>query len=144
MKIKQIILFALVLIICSYATSFAQSKTPNAVTTAFNQKFPNATNVKWDKENAHEYEASFEWNGEKYSANYSDTGVWLETESPSSFNQLPDKVQAAFNASHNGEIVKAVSKIETSRGEIKYEVEIMKGTKTIELFYLTDGTATKE
>lgn len=131
-------------ILFAYTTSFAQSKVSNAVSTAFSQKFPNATNVKWDKENTHEYEASFEWNGEKHSANFSDTGEWLETESITTFNQLPDKVQATFNALHKGATIKAVAKIETSKGAIKYEVEIKQGLKTIELFYSADGTETKE
>lgn len=129
---------------CAFASCFAQSKTPTAVTTAFSQKFPNATKVKWDKENAHEYEASFEWKGINYSANFSDSGEWLETESPSSFNQLPEKVQAAFNASHKGATVKAAAKIETSKGATKYEVEIKQGIKTVELFYTADGTEIKE
>lgn len=128
----------------AYTTSFAQSKTPNAVTTAFSQKFPNATNVKWDKENTHEYEASFEWKGEKYSANFSDTGEWMETESISAFNLLPDKVQTTFNSSHKGATIKAVAKIETSKGVIKYEIEIKQGIKTLELFYLADGIEIKE
>lgn len=137
------IIFLATALICAIATSFAQSKTPTAVTTAFNQKFPNATDVKWDKENAHEYEASFEWKGVKYSANFSDKGEWLETESPSSFNQLPEKVQTAFNASYKGATVKAVAKIETSKGTTKYEVEFKQGANTVEIFYTVDGTETK-
>ncbi len=140
---KKIIIVAMALI-CAYAISFAQIKTPAAVTTAFDKKFPNATNVKWDKENAREYEAEFEWEGVKYSANFSNSGQWLETESPLMFDQLPDKVQKAFNAKHKGTKVKDVSKLEMSKGITKYEVEIMQGSKTIELFYTTDGTATKE
>lgn len=131
-------------LVCAYATSFAQSKTPMAVTTAFNQKFPNASKVKWDKENAHEYEASFEWKGENFSANFSDTGEWLETESPISKNQLPDKVQSAFNSAHKRAKVKAVAKIETSKGITKFEVEFKQGIKTVELFYSTDGKEIKE
>ncbi len=140
---KKIIFVAMVLI-CAFATSFAQSKTPTAVTTAFNQKFPNATNVKWDKENAHNYEASFVWKGVNYAANFSDTGEWLETETPTTFNQLPEKVQTAFNTSHKGVTPKAVSKIETSKQGTIYEVEIKQGAKTVEVFYKADGTETKE
>ena len=140
---KKIFFVAMVLL-CAFASCFAQGKTPIAVKTAFSQKFPNATNVKWDKENAHEYEASFEWKGVNYSANFSDVGEWLETESPTSFNQLPNKVQATFNASHKGATVKAASKIETSKGTTKYEVEIKQGIKTVEFFYTEDGTEIKE
>lgn len=137
-------IFVAMALVCAYATSFAQSKTPTAVTTAFNQKFPNATKVKWDKENAHEYEASFEWTGEKLSANFNDTGEWLETESPIAFNQLPEMVKTAFNVAHKGSTVKAVAKIETSKGITKFEVEFRQGIKTIELLYTTDGTEIKE
>lgn len=140
---KKIIFVAMVLI-CSYATNFAQSKTPAAATAAFDKKFPGATNVKWDKENANNYEAGFEWKGVKYSANFSDTGEWLETESPLTFKQLPEKVQTTFNASHKDANIKAVAKIETSKGETKYEVEIKQGVKTVELFYTAEGAETKE
>lgn len=120
--------------------SFA-GNAPAAVKQAFAQKFPNATAIKWDKENAHEYEASFTFNGEKHSANFSDSGEWLETESAAAFNQLPDKVKSAFTASHKKTRVKAAAKIETAKGVTKYEVEFKKGLKTIELFYNADGTA---
>ena len=141
---KKEIIFVAMAILLFYATSFAQSKTPSAVTTAFSQKFPNATKVKWEKENAKEYEASFEWKGEKHSANFSDTGEWLETESSITFNLLPAKVQATFNVSHKVATVKAVAEIKTSKNTTKYEVEIKQGLKNVELFYTANGTETKE
>ena len=138
------IFFTVLLLICILTTGFAKSKMPIAVTSAFNQKFPNATNVKWDKENAHEYEAEFVWNSVNYSANFSDNGEWLETESPSSFNQLPEKVKAEFNKLHKGLKVKSVSKIDTSKRKTIFEIEIMKGVRIVELFYSEDGMETKE
>jgi hypothetical protein len=132
--------FVAMVLICAFATSIAQSKTPAAVASAFNLKFPNATKVKWDKENAHNYEASFEWRGVSYSANFSDTGEWLETETPITFNQLPEKVQTAFNTLHKGVTPNAISKIETSRQRTIYEFEMKQGAKTIEIFYNADGT----
>ena len=71
--------FVAIVLLWSVAICFAQTKTPTAITTAFSKKFPNATNVMWDKENAHNFEAKFEWKGEKLSANFTDTGEWLET-----------------------------------------------------------------
>jgi hypothetical protein len=116
---------------------------PATVQKAFDQKFPNATKVKWEKENAHEYEASFEWKEEKHSANFSDSGVWLETETASSFHQLPEKVQSAFYASHKSAAVKAISTIQTSKGVTKFEVEFKQGVKTVELIYTADGQEIK-
>ncbi len=104
-------------VICAYATSFAAEKTPAATKEAFSKKFPNATEVKWGKEEEHNYEAEFKLDGKTYSANFSDTGEWLETESPFTFNELPEKVQQSFNQAHKGAKVKAVAKIETSKKE---------------------------
>jgi hypothetical protein len=122
--------------------SFA-GNAPTTVRKAFELKFPAATDLRWDKENAHEYEASFRWKGEKYSANFSDSGVWLETESVSTFIKLPGKVQSAFDASHKGVKVKAVAKIETSTGIIKYEIELKQGIRTVEILYNEVGTELK-
>jgi hypothetical protein len=116
---------------------------PTTVQKPFDQKFPNATSVKWDRENAHEYEASFVWKGEKYSANFSDNREWLETESVSTFNQLPEKVQTSFTASHKVTTIKAVATIQTSNGVTQYEVEFKQGVKTVELFFTADGNETK-
>lgn len=122
---------------------FAQSKAPEKVVKAFQQKFEKASLVKWDKENDHEYEASFEWKGEKHSANFSDTGEWLETESILTFNQLPEKVKTAFNISHKGAVVKSVYKIETSKKVLKYEIEIKEKLKTVEFLYDSNGNVLK-
>lgn len=131
-------------ILCSYANSFAQSKAPKAVKTAFNLKFTNATKVKWDKENTTEYEASFLWKGVKHSANFGILGDWLETESPITFAKLPLKVQNSFNVEHKNSKIKAIAEIENSKGETVYEIEVKKGLSAIEYFYTSDGKSFKE
>ena len=134
-----------IITICVMVLSMAAFATdaPKAVKEAFAKKFPAATNVKWVKENAHEYEAGFKQNGKSFSANYSDKGEWLETESAMEFNLLPKKIQQSFNTSHKGARVKAVAKIETSKGITKYEVEFKNGKKTVEEFYAEDGSTIK-
>jgi len=135
--------FVALTILFNYATTFAQSKINKEIETAFKAKFPNATKVKWDKENEHEYEANFTENGVKHSANFSDKGEWMETESPTSFDKLPLKVKTAFNASHKDAKVKAVAKIDAKKDETQYEIEIKKGLKTIEYFYNSEGKLIK-
>lgn len=137
-------IFITVIVIVATITISVSQNIPQVVSKAFEQKFPNAAKIKWDKENSHEYEAEFELNNSKYSSNFSDSGEWLETESPISFSQLPIEVQNSFNNIHKSEAIKAVSKIETSKGIEKFEVEIKNGIKTKELFYLIDGSEVKE
>lgn len=137
------ILYTVVCFLIISAFTFAATP-PESVIKAFNLKFPLATKVKWDKENAHEYEASFVMNNAKYAANYTDKGEWLETESPLNFKNLPAEVQKSFTTSHKNETAKLVSKIEQAKGKIKYEIEIKRGLKTVEFFYNADGSETKE
>ena len=59
------------------STAFAQS---NEVQSAFNKMFPSAENVKWSQEDATQWEAEFNINDQKFSANFSGDGTWLETE----------------------------------------------------------------
>ena len=137
------IFFVAMTIVFSSATIFAQNKISKDIETTFNLKFPKATKVRWDKENAHEYEASFTENGVKHSANFSDKGEWLETESPITFKELPLKVQTNFNNSNKGYKVKAIAKIENSKGETQFEIEVKKGLKTVEYFYNPEGILIK-
>ena len=117
---------------------------PGVVLKAFRTKFPNATNVKWEKESSHEYEASFMMHKAKYAANYSDKGKWLETETMLTFAKVPSEVQTAFTTGHPREKVKAASKLELAGGDVKYEIEVKKGAKTVEYFYTADGAVTVE
>ena len=65
MKKIIILLFAVALMGNSvYAQKIAADKVPASVTSAFNEKLPNATKSGWEMENANEYEASFKLNGE--------------------------------------------------------------------------------
>jgi len=138
---KIILSIAGILLLSTFAFS---GNIPVAVQKAFEQKFPNATNVKWDKENSHEYEASFNQKGVKYSANFSESGEWLETESPTTFDKLPSEVQVSFNKSHKGDKVKTVLIIETAKEITKFEIEIKKGSKTVEFLYASDGNEIKQ
>jgi phage repressor protein C with HTH and peptisase S24 domain len=135
---KNIILvFAAILCVC--ATSFAQKKVPTMVDSAFKTRFSNATNVSWDIENDHEYEAEFKISGAKYSANFSNSGKWLETEQVITFEDLPQLVQQRFMTSHKDAKVKGVSKIETSEGDTNYEIEVKQLLGSEELFYDANG-----
>ncbi|SRX52407.1 PepSY-like domain-containing protein [Aequorivita sp. CIP111184] len=135
---KNIFFFALAVILAS-AAGCAQKKVPIEVDSAFKIKFSNATNISWDKENDHEYEAEFQICGAKYSANFSDAGKWLETEHVITYNELPQAVKQNFIATHKDTKVKGVAKIETSIGSTNYEIEIKQLFGTKELFYDING-----
>lgn len=113
---------------------------PATVITSFNSKFPNANNVKWGKENATEWEAEFELNGSKVSANFSNDGKWLETETEVSVNQLPKAVVSAINKKYPDYEIAGGDKIENAKGEILYEADIKFKTVRKEVLLNSDGT----
>ena len=128
----------------SFSCSFAQTKVPAKVSEAFSAKFPDAKDVKWGKESTHEYEAEWKQNEMGISANFSETGEWLETETDIAESELPEAVLTAFHAKYGAETpIKEAAKIEKKGGKIGYEVEFKKGAKTAEVYFNADGTLAK-
>lgn len=105
-------------------------QTPSAVKNAFQQKFPNAREVKWAKEGKREYEAAFIQDGKKGSANFSETGEWLETEMAIPVSALPKAVIDGFHQKFPGADITEVYQIATSKGKNYFEIEYtVKGRK---------------
>src|ERR1700704_515308 len=92
--------FAIITTACSQKINV-----PSAVTKAFNSKYPGATNVKWGKESAKEYEAEFKLNGNSVSANFGTDGAWVETETVIKTAALPAAVVAAINKNYPGAVI---------------------------------------
>ena len=138
----------LVCFIISFATiSYGQKKTekdiPAAVKTAFNTKFPGASNVKWGKESAKEYEAEFKLNNSDVSANFSATGEWVETETILSAADLPVTITNAIKSKYPVASITKGEKLEKSGDKIMYEVFIKTNGKTKEVELNADGSFVK-
>ena len=121
------------------AISCSAQNAPAAAVKALKEKFPNATNVKWGKENAHEYEAEFKDGAKTVSANFSDKGDWMETETEIEVSALPQKVTDAFKKSYPGTTILEADRIEKPGGVIHYEVEYKSGLKKHEIVFDEDG-----
>ena len=113
-----------------------------AVKEGFAKKFPTAKSVKWEKENDKEYEASFTLDGTKQSANFSNDGIWLETETEIKIADLPQAVTTAITNKYADWKIVGASKIETAT-EVKYEADIKKGKIKKEVLLSAEGTFSK-
>jgi Putative beta-lactamase-inhibitor-like, PepSY-like len=136
------ILFVIILMILSSAV-FAQKDVPQAVKTAFAQKFSNAKVGKWVKEKDGSFEAEFDVKGKDQSANFSATGEWLETETEIKKSEIPQPVLTAFYAKFGQIKIKEACKIEFSNKPMQYELEYKKGLKMIEVIYDAEGNLLK-
>lgn len=140
---KKIIFVAMVLV-CAFATSFAQSKTPTVIIKAFNQKYPNAKKISWGKENATEWEAEFTLDGSKLSANFTVNGAWVETERKIPVSQFPKPVADAIQKQYPNWKITEADKTETAKHGTIYEADIKSGTKKKALAFKEDGTTVIE
>lgn len=112
---------------------------PRNVEQNFQAKFQNATKVKWDQEEANEWEAEFKMNGDAMSASFDNAGKWLETEKELKKNELPAAVQNAFNVKYAGYKIDEASAIE--KPDFKgYELGIEKGEEALEILVTAEGT----
>jgi hypothetical protein len=141
-------LLSLACFIFSFATIGCSQKVnekdvPGAVKTAFTNKFPGASEVKWEKENKSELEASFKMNNSDISANFKLDGSWVETETTIPASELPATVINTVNTKFPGAVYGRTEKIEKPGNKIFYEVNItMKGKKK-ELELNPDGVIVK-
>jgi hypothetical protein len=115
---------------------------PVTVKSAFSQKFADATSVKWGKENDREWEAEFKMNGMAYSANFENSGAWIETEYKISLKEIPEAVKATLDKESAGAEVKESEVSETKEGKA-YEFIIGKAVGETELVIDSSGNILK-
>lgn len=116
---------------------------PEKALSTFNEKFPNAKNVKWDKENETEWEAEFKMNGIEYSANFIIEGVWNETEYEIKESEIPADIRLMLNQNFEDYEIEKAEIAETAAGR-SYEFEIEVGEEAFEVVIDAKGKLTKE
>ncbi len=116
---------------------------PKVVETAFQQKFPTAQKVKWEKENDTEWEAEFKLDGKEYSANFSSDGTWKETEHEIAKSDIPAAVQNTLNTEFPVYKIEESEISETADGTV-YEFELEKGKSEMEVTIDASGKVLKK
>lgn len=136
-----ILLLGLVMVF-SQACAQSKSNAPEKVKSAFSQKFPTAKKVKWDKENATEWEAEFKMNREEYSANFTSDGTWKETEHEIEKSDIPAAVKQTLDQEFAGYDMEEAEVSETADGKV-YEFALEKDETDLEVAISTEGIVVK-
>ena len=132
-----------ILFVCSAFISLVvagqKNDAPADAKNAFAKSYPNASNIKWDKENG-AFEVDFQWNGKKMSALYDAKGVLKESEVSIPVSELPATVSEYLAKNYKGIPVKGAAKITKADGTVNLEAEI----KGKDILFDTNGKFIKE
>lgn len=113
---------------------------PDAIQKEFDQRFPGASDVIWERESPKGWIAEFVWNGQNIVANYSFAGAWVETKTQIQADELPDAVKETINSFYPDWKVVVVHKIENAKNETLYKTAIQKESKLQEIVLKPEGT----
>ncbi|MFN8356231.1 MAG: PepSY-like domain-containing protein [Spirosomataceae bacterium] len=121
---KSLTLLAVMFIVSlASAQKVPNKEVPTVVKNGLQKQFPNAKNVKWEKEDGN-YEAGFEINETDYSVLLGATGNIIETETEISIESLPATVKAYLAKHYTKQKIKEAAKIIDAKGTITYEAEV--------------------
>lgn len=115
----------------------------DAVAATFKAKYPSAQNVEWGMESATEFEAEFEMNGNKMSANFDADGNWIETEAVLTKDDLPAAVLAALNSQFGESEIMTIESLEKAGEAIVYEIKLKKGETETDIEFDSNGNVIK-
>ena len=112
-------------------------KIPSDVTDAFRKKFPNAEKVAW-KDKLSSFQASFIMDDDQYTASFSSSGDWEETDRKSSYDELPDDVKDGFEKSKYAEWKPGdVYVVEKRDEDISYRIFVKKSSLQKKYLYFS-------
>ncbi len=120
-----------------------ESKAPEKIINAFNQKFAGATSVGWGSETVNEWEAEFTLDGKKMSACFDSSAVWTVTETEISEKELPAAVLNTLKAEFAG-YSKGLIEIYEDHDIKGFELGLKKGEKSIEVILDNSGKVIKK
>lgn len=103
----------------SYAQKLNVNKVPTTVKSAFSKNHSNVSKVSWSKEGAN-FEAEFTLNAKETSEVYTESGVFIESETEIKIAELPAKVKMKLKYQK----VTEAAKITKADGTVSYEAEV--------------------
>lgn len=139
MKKSAILLAAMFAVTFANAQKVSDKEVPTAVKTTLQKNYPNAKELKWEKENGN-YEAEFEVDETDYSLLIDVSGNILETEIEIKVDALPANAKAYISKNYAGQKIKEATKITDNKGVVTYEAEI----KGKDLLFDSNGNFIKE
>ncbi len=99
-------------------------KVPEEVKQAFAAKYPGEDEPDWRVDRNGNYEAHFKQDGDKYRADFSPSGKWVETERSIKKKELPDAVKATLEEKYKDVKIVELEWVNHAQKGIFYDVEL--------------------
>lgn len=114
-------------------------KTPDAVLSAFELKYPKENSPEWEVDANGNFEAGFKKKGEKYRADFSPDGKWIETERSIKKKDLPKVIQEIIKKEYKNEDLVEIEEVDHhSKGRF-YDVEFKAKGKNMDVEFNEQG-----
>lgn len=137
------VIFALIVFVYTFSLSAQKQNIPVNAKNAFSKLYPQATNVKWNKEGESKFEASFKNEKISMSVVLDNDGKLIETETTLEVANLPEKILKFVKDNYSDHKISEAAKIVDKDGKITFEAEIAKGKNKKDLIFSEDGQLIK-
>ena len=141
MKRISLLLMSGVFSLVSCSQDIPAAKVPSVVQNTVKLKFPNATDIEWEKKKD-SYEAEFNISNIEHCLHIDNAGIVLLHKQEINETELPVAVISAIQKNYNGYKIDDAKKVD-KKGVICYEVELeAKGKKDVQAFFSPSGDIT--
>lgn len=113
---------------------------PVIVAQAFQKKYPDEKDPEWEKDDHGYWEAHYKKDGEKYRADFTPEGAWVETENSVDKDELPEAVKKTIEEKYPDREITEVEYVVSSRQGNFYDVEFKQKGKNMDVEIKEDGT----
>ena len=124
------------------AQHLKEADVPDAVKTAFSQKYPSAK-AEWEKEGA-DYEAEFDLGNVESSVVFDAAGTFKELEQEIKTTELPQGVTDYCTKNFAGYALHEAAKITDASGKVMFEAEMKKGKEHFDALFDEKGNFVKK
>jgi len=120
--------------------NMTDERVPDIVIETFSKKYPNEKKEKWNVDRNGNYEAEFKEGGEKFKADFTPDGTWIETETSLKKKDLPKAVKDAIKEKYDGVKIVEIERTDHYQKGIFYDVEFKENGKKFDIEFNAEGT----
>ncbi|WP_373071896.1 PepSY-like domain-containing protein [Zeaxanthinibacter enoshimensis] len=138
MKTQIALLFTISLIMIACANR-AEGQVPDAVSKAFEAKYPGENDPDWETDANGYYESSFKIDGKHYRADFDKDGNWIETERSVEFDDLPKPVKKMIESEYDRSEITEIEEVEHPEKGLFYDIEFKRKGKNKDIMITKEG-----